>query len=331
MPRHARPPQDDLPPNTVEADVTPEQAARARRGRRPRVLLPDDDPFVLIGMVDETGGVRGDTKAMTHTQAKAFRRFCLLPPTHRSLARLRATLEVEWGKAPNRKSLEKWSSEFGWQKLLKLYDETLDRYHLWKLEQDRLEARRRGANLGRSLMRMGSHALTQDLLGKEEGAEGTAPAINPRTGQPYRKPQRIQGLAFAIKVGFEMERMSLGLPTSISDQRVEANVTNESVSVTMTLDEWRRQSRLARADADHDDAGEGATALRAPRDVPALPPPAADKPWLRHAPADALDEIPADWFDGDVPEPIAPSRVVDADPSPAPPDDGAHGDEGASS
>jgi hypothetical protein len=53
-----------------------------RRRRRRTIILPEDDPFVLLDMVDETGGVKGDTKPMRPTAATAFRRLCMMPPTH---------------------------------------------------------------------------------------------------------------------------------------------------------------------------------------------------------------------------------------------------------
>jgi hypothetical protein len=307
--KHARPPL-----RVVETTI--EEQPR-RRGRR-RVLLPEDDPFVLLGMVDETGGITGEGKPMRPAAAAAFRAYCMMSPMHRSLARLAATLDKEWGKAPNRKTIESWSSAHGWQKLVKLYDEQLDRYRLLKLEQDRLAARDRHARVGRALVTMASNALRDDITGFDADGQ-PIPTVDPATGR--RKPNRVQALAMTVKIGIDAERQALGLPTIISDQNVRSDVNQVSTNVHMTLEEWRSQTRMERIREEDDTTpiaslgpspDEGQRALPAPRTS------GRAQNDVGRLSEEQRNDLPASWFDtspddaGDAQGDIVEGKIVDA-------------------
>lgn len=288
--KHARPPEmmrivDSEPP----------------RRRRRRVVLPEDDPFVLLDMVDELGGVSGEGKPMRPVAASAFRRFCMMPPTHRSLARLAATLELEWGKAPNRKSLETWSAQHKWQTLVKQYDLALDRYRLLQLETDRDEARKRHAKTARAMIAMASQTMHEDITGNDVRGNPLPPEIDPATGRPRKRPNRLQALAFTVKVGIEAERLALGLPSVVTDQRVQADVNQTTTSVSMTLDEWRQQSRLARIDDDDDDRAVQSLGPSPHEGQRALPDPSNPSTRvarvIEHLSGDESDDLPDGWFD----------------------------------
>jgi hypothetical protein len=69
--------------------------------------------------------------------------------------------------------------------------------------------------------------------------------INPRTGQPVQ-PKRslagLQGVATLFKEAVYSERLALGMPTSISDSKVQAAV---ETTTTISVEEWREHTRMS--------------------------------------------------------------------------------------
>lgn len=300
MVKHARPPHP-LRPDPRALALVP-ASAKGPPKRRKDEILPDDDPLVLIDALDATGGVDGTRPRMTPVAAEAFRVLCSMSPLMRTLPRLREKLTVEWGKAPNRKTLEDWSSRYAWQEMLREYDRKLRSLRLWNEEQERRKAGERQARMGRW---MSNKAITRmEAMFNEAEAEeqraATAPRHDGGDDKGKKKKPTLNGLhalAFAAKTGFEMERVALGMPTVVTTGNLQTeNLMVHTDGSGMTLDEWRRQLALERG------TPTGVAGAHA-GDAPKLP-----APRLREEDVDALPDGWSSALTGQIVE-------ADADPT----------------
>src|SRR5512146_2913304 len=125
---------------------------RTRAPKRELHELPEDDPFVLIDRLDAQGGVNGLARRMSSAAMAAFREYCLLSPPLRSVKALYIHLNRTWRAPPGRKhaspdqkTLMRWSREYEWDELVRVYDQQLARWELLQQQHQHDEVNERQA------------------------------------------------------------------------------------------------------------------------------------------------------------------------------------------
>ena len=250
--------------------------------------LDQEDPLLVLAEQIESSG-------MPPKAASALGAYCRMPAGSRSLRALRQQLgkNEEWGgQPPDHATIERWSSSYSWSALLVSYDTALLRLRTHEDERRRREHTESLLADARSLR---IHARAQaekmiDAYNEPLGDPSTWP-VNPRTGQPI-PPRRtlagLQAVAALFKEAVYSERLALGMPTSISDSKVQAAVET-TTTTTISVEQWREHTRNER---------ELAAAGHVPRALP------APQYSVRQELPDTLtpeeaEALPDDWFEDD--------------------------------
>lgn len=313
---HPAPPAPPLPDPAEPVEGTGEGQEPIALTREGLKRLPEDDPFLLIDSIDATGGITGSAKKrMTATAASAFRRYCTMAPSTRTLPNLHKVLEREWGQSPSSDTLYVWSADYAWDRLLREYDLARDRIRWWDEEMAGRAANERQAGRGRALAESAAAEIGKILNDYNRGPElARDPATgqilyNQRTGMPVYGPRPtlagLQGLAVLYKIATESERVALGIPTMISksDTKLTAQVETASAPNGLSLEEWREKSRRERLGITEapPSAGPGGIvdASPSPSYVRALPAPQEVSPLPHDVAAGLRDAdlaaLPAEW------------------------------------
>lgn len=343
-------PDPTLKPPEPEKGVPDSKRKRGRPGQRGPAQFGKYDPFDELELLNETGNIDGQTKRMRPAQMAALREYCLIDPSKRTLRALQAEIAEHGGKPPSFETLKDWHEKYHWEALLSRYDSTLYKSRLAVLEAERRDADRRHAQVGRHLQQIASVQIARIVSEYNEPQRPLTDAkgnviINPRTGKPLFPPKKtlagIQGLAVTYKIAVESERVALGMPTVVTNERVQSETTNTNVNLnaqvqgTITLEEWRQRSATDRGL--YSGAGGGGAGSDGNGMVRAtgggLQPPAAQE-RARALPAAGgssasgntafidpdglsaadLDALPEDWL----PDAPGMENVVDADPPRSP-------------